>query len=58
MTLCLAGRADEALLEGLDALARAREAKDPRAIDASLALLAKLYASAGYADAAAALRGG
>jgi hypothetical protein len=57
MTLCLAGRTDEALLEGLDALARAREAKDPRAIDASLALLAKLYTSAGYADAAAALRG-
>ena len=56
MTLCLAGRNDEALLEGLDALARAREAADPRAIDASLALLAKLYASAGYADAAAALR--
>lgn len=57
MTLCLAGRSEEALLEGLDALARAREAQDPRAIDASLALLAKLYASAGYADAAAALRG-
>jgi hypothetical protein len=57
MTLCLAGRADEALLEGLDALARAREAKEPRAIDASLALLAKLYATAGYADAASALRG-
>lgn len=57
MTLCLAGRTDEALLEGLDALARAREAQDPRAIDASLALLAKLYATAGYADAAAALRG-
>ncbi len=57
MTLCLAGRSEEALLEGLDALARAREAQDPRAIDASLALLAKLYASAGYGDAAAALRG-
>jgi hypothetical protein len=56
MTLCLAGRSEEALLEGLDALARAREAQDPRAIDASMALLAKLYASAGYADAAAALR--
>ena len=57
MTLCLAGRSEEALLEGLDALARAREAQDPRAIDASLALLAKLYVAAGYADAAAALRG-
>jgi hypothetical protein len=57
MTLCLAGRSEEALLEGLDALARAREAQEPRAIDASLALLAKLYASAGYPDAAAALRG-
>ncbi len=56
MTLCLAGRSDEALLEGLDALARARETQDPRAVGASMALLAKLYASAGYADAAAALR--
>jgi hypothetical protein len=58
MTLCLAGRSEEALLEGLDALARAREAQDPRAIDASLALLAKLYAAAGYPDAAGALRSG
>jgi hypothetical protein len=58
MTLCLAGRSEEALLEGLDALARAREAQEPRAIDASLALLAKLYASAGFPDAASALRGG
>jgi hypothetical protein len=58
MTLCLAGRSEEALLEGLDALARAREAQDPRAIEASLALLAKLYVAAGYPDAAGALRSG
>jgi hypothetical protein len=60
MTLCLAGRTEEALLEGLDALARSREAGDPRATSACFALLAKLYVAAGFADAAAALqtRGG
>jgi len=56
MTLCLAGRNEEALLEGLDALARSREAQDPRAVSACLALLSKLYATAGFADAAAALK--
>ncbi|MGO9838756.1 MAG: hypothetical protein ACLP1X_31640 [Polyangiaceae bacterium] len=56
MTLCIAGRTEEALLEGLDALARSREAQDPRAIGACLALLSKLYANAGFADAAAALK--
>jgi len=56
MTLSIAGRPEEALLEVLDALARAREAQDPKAIGASLALLAKLYAGAGYPDAAAYFR--
>jgi hypothetical protein len=56
MTLSIAGRPEEALLEALDALARAREVEDPRAIGACLALLAKLYAAAGFAGAAARLR--
>lgn len=54
--LSVAGRADEALLESLDALARAQETRDPRAVGACMALLAKLYAGAGLSDAAAALR--
>jgi hypothetical protein len=54
--LSIAGRADEALLESLDALARAQETRDPRAVGACMALLAKLYAGAGLTDAAAALR--
>jgi hypothetical protein len=41
--LAAANRPDEALLEGLDALARAREAGDTRGAEASLAFLAKLY---------------
>jgi hypothetical protein len=45
--LAFAGRTDEALLEGLDALARAREGKDNRASRACLAFLAKLYTSVG-----------
>jgi hypothetical protein len=56
MTLAIAGRPEEALLEALDALARARESQDPKALDACTALLAKLYAGAGRADEAAALR--
>jgi hypothetical protein len=56
MTLSIAGRADEALLEALDALARARESDDARAVGACMALLAKLYSSAGYANAATRLR--
>jgi hypothetical protein len=57
MGLLMAGRAEEALLDAMDALARAREAHEPRAIGACLALLAKVYASAGFAEAASALRG-
>ncbi|HEY1959121.1 MAG TPA: hypothetical protein VGH28_26085 [Polyangiaceae bacterium] len=44
-----AGHPDEALLEGLDALARAREAGDSRAQAACLAFLAKLFARVGAA---------
>jgi len=56
LTLSVAGRAEEALFEGLDALARAREAHDSKATGACIALLAKLYAGAGHGDAATALR--
>lgn len=56
MTLAIAGRPEEALLEALDALARAREAQDAKAVGACMALLAKLYSSAGRGGEAAALR--
>jgi hypothetical protein len=56
MTLAIAGRPEEALLEALDALARAREAQDPKAVGACMALLAKLYSAAGMTGEAAALR--
>ncbi len=52
MTLSIAGRAEESLLEAFDALASARSAKDPKAIGACIALLSKLYAGAGFPDAA------
>lgn len=53
-----AGRSDEALLEALDALARAREGDDDLAIRACMALLAKLYAREGRGAEAAALLAG
>ncbi len=56
LTLSIAGRPEEALFEGLDALARAREANDAKAVSACIALLSKLYAGAGHTDAATALR--
>jgi len=56
MALTLAGRAEEGLLEALDALARAREAQQDKAVGACMALLAKLYAGAGRPGEAAALR--
>ncbi len=56
MTLAIAGRPEEALLEALDALARAREGQEPKAVGACMALLAKLYSSAGLTGEAAALR--
>jgi hypothetical protein len=56
MTLAIAGRPEEALLEALDALARAHEARDTKAVGACTALLAKLYSSAGFPVEASALR--
>lgn len=56
MTLAIAGRPEEALLEALDALARAREARDAKAVGACMALLAKLYSGAGRPGEATALR--
>jgi hypothetical protein len=56
MTLAIAGRLEDALLEAMDALARARELQDPKAIGACTALLAKLYAGAGETGEAVALR--
>lgn len=51
-----AGRPDEGLLEGLDALARAREAGDRRAQAACLAFLAKLFTRVGHEHGAARLQ--
>ena len=48
--LAFAGRVDEALLEGLDALARAREGHDDKAVTACIAFLAKLFASVNRAE--------
>jgi hypothetical protein len=56
MMLSLAGRPEEALLETLDALARAKEAGDRKATGACMALLAKLYAGVGLSRAATVLR--
>ncbi|HEY1694953.1 MAG TPA: hypothetical protein VGG39_22450 [Polyangiaceae bacterium] len=56
MGLAMAGRLEDALLEAVDALARAREAHDPKAVGACMALLAKLYAGVGRAGEAQALR--
>jgi len=53
--LALAGRPDDALLEGLDALARAREGGDRKAQGACLAFLAKLFARVGYEQGASKL---
>jgi hypothetical protein len=55
LALAAANRPDEALLEGLDALARAREGGDARAAGACLAFLAKLYGRAKRAEDARAL---
>src|SRR5260370_751216 len=45
VALSVAGRPQEALLEGMDALARARQIDDERGAQACLAFLAKLYTS-------------
>jgi hypothetical protein len=51
--LSLSGRPDDALLEGLDALARAREGEDRKAQGACLAFLAKLFTRVGDKNGAA-----
>lgn len=56
IALSVAGRPQEALLEGMDALARARQIGDERAAKACLAFLAKLFTSVGMGDEAAKLR--
>jgi hypothetical protein len=56
VALSVAGRQQEALLEGLDALARARQAGDTHGANACLAFLAKLYTSVGQTEQAARLR--
>jgi hypothetical protein len=54
--LAVAHRTDDALLEALDALSRARESGDEKGAHACLAFLTKLYASVDRADDAARLR--
>jgi len=54
--LSFAGRYDDALLEGLDALARAREGQDDEAAQACLAFLAKLFARVNRAEEATVFR--
>lgn len=56
VALSVAGRPDEALLESLDALARARQIKDDRGARACMTFLAKLYTMTGRDDEAARLR--
>jgi hypothetical protein len=50
--LAAVARREDALIETLDALARAREGGEPKALAACYALLAKLYAAVGKNDAA------
>jgi hypothetical protein len=52
VALASAGRTDSALLEALEALARAREAVDPYGEHACALFLARLSAAAGHPDAA------
>jgi hypothetical protein len=52
VALSLAGRHDEALLEALDALARAREQGTARPFEACRALIARLYAQNGRREVA------
>ncbi len=49
------GRCEDALLDGLDALARGREAENPDAVAACLAVLAKVYDAVGSRASAVAL---
>jgi hypothetical protein len=52
LALSLIGRHEEALLEALDALARAREQGTPRPFEACRALIARLYAKTGRLEEA------
>jgi hypothetical protein len=52
VALASAGRSESALLEALEALARAREAGDPHGEHACALFLARLSAAAGHPDAA------
>jgi len=52
MALSVAGRPQEALLEGMDALARARQTGNERAAKACTAFLAKLFTSVGRPEEA------
>lgn len=56
LALAYAGRPDDALLEGLDALARARESSDERGARACISFLARLYAAVGRPEDAARLK--
>jgi hypothetical protein len=56
VALSVAGRPQDALLEGLDALARARQNGDARGAQACLAFLAKLYTAVQRPDEAEKLR--
>ena len=51
VALSVAGRPQEALLEGMDALARARHVGDERGAAACIAFLAKLFTSVGRVEA-------
>jgi hypothetical protein len=51
VALSVAGRPQEALLEGMDALARARHVGDERGAEACIAFLAKLFTSVGRVEA-------
>lgn len=51
VALSVAGRHQEALLEGMDALARARQTGDERGAQACLAFLSKLFTSQGRDEA-------
>ncbi len=52
VALASAGRVEEALLEGLEALARAREEENERGLEACLAFLAKIFARVSRPDEA------
>ncbi|MCW5837603.1 MAG: hypothetical protein KIS78_34740, partial [Labilithrix sp.] len=58
VALSVAGRPEEALLEAMDALARARQTADERGAKACLAFLAKLYTSVSREAEATLLRDG